>query len=359
MSRRRRRRAAGEVEFWPGFTDVLAGMLLTMVFVLTLFAITQAGLVNVVGGQDAELKALENQVAELRRLLAQSDERATTLQGELLAATKLVEELGQAQTLSASELDRARADLATEKGSADALRRELAAYVEQLEELTARLAAAEEVSGNRKATIADLQLAVNRLRGQLAEMAEKLQTAEEQAGAKALELSELLTEMARKDERIAELEQLERYTSEFLAKMSNVFRDNPNITVVGDRFVFQSEVLFESGSADLGEAGKGELDKFVTAFLDLMPRIPSDLDVNVQVQGHTDVDRVVLSDRFRSNWELSTARALGVVDYLAANGVPNRMMSAAGFGEHFPRAAGRTPEAKALNRRIEIRITSR
>ena len=165
--------------------------------------------------------------------------------------------------------------------------------------------------------------------------------------------------MARKDERIEELERLEKYTSEFLAKMSEVFKDNPNIKVVGDRFVFQSEVLFESGSDELGAAGIGELDKFVRAFRELMPRIPKSLEVNVQVQGHTDSDQVVLTDRFTGNWELSTARALRVVEHMARRGFPERMMSASGFGEHAPRVRGRSADAKAQNRRIEIRITRR
>ena len=141
--------------------------------------------------------------------------------------------------------------------------------------------------------------------------------------------------------------------------MSEVFKDNPNIKVVGDRFVFQSEVLFASGSDELGLPGRRELLKFVNAFKELLPRIPRDLDVNIQVQGHTDTDKVVFTDRFASNWELSAARALTVVDFLADHGIPQDMLSAAGFGEFAPRVPGDSPEAKAQNRRIEIRITRR
>jgi len=355
----RRRRIVADPDFWPGFTDVLSGMLLTMVFVMTLFAITQAGLVHVVGGKDAALRALEDQLAELRTLLGASDERAQTLERELLAATELVAEFGVQQAASSAEVESARAGLAKGEARIAELVVQLRAYLELVKELNARLTTAHEVSENRRLTLAELQLAMNRLRQQLVQMSERLTATEAEAVRKGLRLSELLAEMARKDDRIQELERLERYTSEFLAKMSEVFADNPNVRVVGDRFVFQSEVLFESGSDEIGAPGQRELDRFVAAFRALIPRIPTDLNVNVQVQGHTDTDQIMSSDRFASNWHLSSARALRVVEYLAAGGLPEQMLSAAGFGEHAPRVIGRSPEAKAVNRRIEIRITRR
>lgn len=356
---RRRRRPIGEHDYWPGFTDVLSGMLLAMVFVLTLFAVAQTGLVHVVGGKDAALRALEEQAAELRRLLSTSRDRADSLRRELEEATAQLDALGADREEVARDLAAARAELEDDQVRIADLARALREYVEQIKELNSRLADAEEVADNREASIAQLQAAVNRLRGQLSQLSVALSEAERVADAKRLEVSSLLVEMARKDRRIQQLEQLERYTSEFLARMSEVFADNPDVKVVGDRFVFQSEVLFASGSAEIGEAGKRELDKFVAAFQQLRPRIPPDLDVNVQVQGHTDTDRLVNTEEFEDNWELSTARALEVVSYLGSRGIPEPMLSAAGFGEHFPRVLGGTPEAKAQNRRIEIRITRR
>jgi chemotaxis protein MotB len=334
-------------------------MLLVMVFALTFFALTQAGLLHVVGGKDAALRALEDQLAELRFLLRQTEERADSLEVELRSATSLLTQLGAERAAAEQAAVSTGEELAASRAQLDSLVRQLREYVRQVEELNARLAQAEELAENRQSSIGDLQLAVNRLREQLARMSQQLSAAERKAQVQAVELSGLLAEMARKDRRIVELERLERYTSEFLARMSEVFADNPNIKVVGDRFVFQSEVLFASGSADLGEAGRRELAKFVGAFQELIPRIPRDLNVNVQVQGHTDTDPVVLSDRFKDNWDLSTARALSVVEYASAHGIPRDMLSAAGFGEHQPRVPGKTPQAKAQNRRIEIKITRR
>jgi chemotaxis protein MotB len=355
----RRRRGGGEVDFWPGFTDVLAGMLLTLVLVLTFFAVTQTGLVHLVGGKDAALRALEEQAAELRRLLQVSEDRSEQLSADLVAATEAIDALGGERLRALAEVAALREELSGEEVRIADLARRLREYVEQVKDLNARLSTAQEVAQNREATVGELQLAVNRLRAQLARLSSELGEAERAANEQRLRVSSLIVEMARKDERIAQLERLERYRSEFLERMSEVFADNPNVRVVGDRFVFQSEVLFASGSAEIGAEGRRELNKFVGAFRQLIPRIPDDLDVNVQVQGHTDTDPLLTTEIFRDNWELSTARALRVVDYLAELGVPEDMMSAAGFGEHYPRVRGDSPEAKSQNRRIEIRITRR
>jgi chemotaxis protein MotB len=355
----RRRRGGGEVDFWPGFTDVLAGMLLTLVLVLTFFAVTQTGLVHLVGGKDAALRALEEQAAELRRLLQVSEDRSEQLSADLVAATEAIDALGGERLRALAEVAALREELSGEEVRIADLARRLREYVEQVKDLNARLSTAQEVAQNREATVGELQLAVNRLRAQLARLSSELGEAERAANEQRLRVSSLIVEMARKDERIAQLERLERYRSEFLERMSEVFADNPNVRVVGDRFVFQSEVLFASGSAEIGAEGRRELNKFVGAFRQLIPRIPDDLDVNVQVQGHTDTDPLLTTEIFRDNWELSTARALRVVDYLAELGVPEDMMSAAGFGEHYPRVRGASPEAKSQNRRIEIRITRR
>ena len=113
-----------------------------------------------------------------------------------------------------------------------------------------------------------------------------------------------------------------------------------------------------SGSDRINPAGKAELRKFVDAFKQIQQRVPKSLDLNIQVQGHTDTDQIVFTDRFASNWELSTARATQVVKYFISQGLPAEMLSAAGYGEHFPRARGESPEAKRLNRRIEIKLTT-
>ena len=156
-------------------------------------------------------------------------------------------------------------------------------------------------------------------------------------------------------ERVSELEQ---YQSEFFSRLRNILATNENIRIVGDRFLLPSELLFASGSAQLGEAGKRELDKLASVLLDVVGAIPADIDWILRIDGHTDLIPIN-TPQFPSNWELSTARAVAVVRYLADQGVPERRMVAAGFGEFFPVAEGTTADALQKNRRIELKLTDR
>jgi chemotaxis protein MotB len=154
------------------------------------------------------------------------------------------------------------------------------------------------------------------------------------------------------------VEELEKYASDFFGRLREVFANNPDIKVVGDRFVFQSEVLFASGEATLSRPDSGDLDKFAAWFTgNWRSRLPPDLPVIIEVQGHT--DRVPMRGRFPSNWELSTARAQEVVNYLIQQGIPPQRLAAVGMGEYHPLDPADNPEAYRRNRRIELKITSR
>jgi chemotaxis protein MotB len=150
---------------------------------------------------------------------------------------------------------------------------------------------------------------------------------------------------------------LERYRSEFFGRLRELLGDNPAVRVVGDRFVFQSELLFESGSARLGPEGRAELGKLADTLREVAGRIPEDIEWILRVDGHT--DRVpIRTEQFASNWELSTARAVSVVRFLADQGIAQRRLAAAGFGEFHPIDPADTAEAYRRNRRIEIKLTS-
>jgi chemotaxis protein MotB len=152
--------------------------------------------------------------------------------------------------------------------------------------------------------------------------------------------------------------QLSRYRSEFFAKLGTALGNRSDVTVVGDRFVVQSEILFDSGSADLGAEGRTQLAKVARTLLEVAPTIPASLAWVVRVDGHTD-DVPIQSSRFASNWELSTARAISVVRFLIDQGVPAEHLAATGFGEFQPIAAGADAESRRRNRRIELKLTER
>ncbi|HSE75525.1 MAG TPA: OmpA family protein, partial [Dongiaceae bacterium] len=154
------------------------------------------------------------------------------------------------------------------------------------------------------------------------------------------------------------VQELAKYRSEFFGRLREILGNREDIQIVGDRFVFQSEVLFDSGSADIGPAGKDQLDVLATTLILLLPEIPKDIDWVLRVDGHTD-DRPISSSQFPSNWELSTARAVAVVKYLASRGIPDDRLAAAGFGEFRPIDTSGTEEGRRKNRRIEIKFDQR
>ncbi|MCB1761140.1 MAG: peptidoglycan -binding protein [Gammaproteobacteria bacterium] len=212
------------------------------------------------------------------------------------------------------------------------------------------------LSSSARAQIALLNERIAALREQLQLISSALKLAEEKSQGQELEISNL---GKRLNLLLAQqVNELEKYRSEFFGTLRKVLGENPNIRVVGDRFVFPSELLFASGSATLGERGKAELAKLAVTLDDIASRIPSEVSWILRVDGHTD-RQPINTDQFPSNWELSTARAVSVVRYLASQGIQAKRLAATGFGQYHPVDRGESAEAYARNRRIEIKLTDR
>ncbi len=154
------------------------------------------------------------------------------------------------------------------------------------------------------------------------------------------------------------VQELTSYRSEFFGRLKDLLKERKDIQVVGDRFVFQAEVLFPSGSDQVNPLGLTALDQLATAITELNGKIPKDINWVLRVDGHTD-SRPIATPLFRSNWELSSARAIAVVKFLIARGVPANRLVAAGFGEFQALDAGDTDDALSRNRRIELKLTER
>jgi chemotaxis protein MotB len=152
--------------------------------------------------------------------------------------------------------------------------------------------------------------------------------------------------------------ELASYRSEFFGKLKQVLGERPDIQIVGDRFVFQSEVLFDVGSADIGDAGKQQLAQFAKTLLEIAAEIPGDIDWILRVDGHTD-KRPINTSQFHSNWELSSARAIAVVNFLQSQGIPANRLAAAGFAEFRPLDDADDEVAYRRNRRIELKLDQR
>ena len=339
---RNRRRDRG-VDYWPGFVDALSTLLLAIMFLLTVFVIAQFILSREITGKDEVLNRLNSQIAELTELLALEKSGNQDLEDTLAALQS---------SLSTSESERSRLQqlLDSGAGSADIAN-------ERVGRLTQELDAERQVSQRAMSQIELLNQQIAALRAQIAAVEEALQASEardQDSQAKIADLGRRLNvALAQR------VQELNRYRSDFFGRLREILSDRENIRIVGDRFVFQSEVLFPSGSSDLNPAGQAEMAKLAGALLDLAREIPPEINWVLRVDGHTDNVPLSGTVRFADNWELSAARAISVVKFLIDNGVPANRLVAAGFGENQPIAEGEDEAARAQNRRIELKLTER
>jgi chemotaxis protein MotB len=342
MARGRNRRAGEYGEFWPGYVDVLSTLLLTVTFLLSIFMLAQYFVSQEASGKDNALKRLTRQIAELTSLLSLEKGKGKNLEDDLTTLQA---------TLSALRAENSRlvglAGLGEEKASAAA---------GQVASLSKELADQKNLTNDALAKVDLLNQQLLAVRRQIAALNEALQAAEAKDKDSQARISDL---GARLNVVLArQVQELQRYRSDFFGRLRELLRDRKDIRVVGDRFVFQSEVLFPSGQAQMTPEGLAAIDQLATAIVELERQIPKEIDWALQVDGHTDA-RPIASREFPSNWELSSARATSVVKYLISRGVPPRRLVAAGYGEFAPLEDGSSEEVLRRNRRIELKLTNR
>jgi chemotaxis protein MotB len=338
-----RARRDGGMNYWPGFVDALSTLLLGMIFLLTVFVLVQFYLQQEVSGKDTALTRLNAQIAQLTELLALEKNGKLSLE----------EQLAQIQSsLTAAEGDRDRyrglyegvgSGAATAQGKVT----ELSGQLDAEKRLTARALAQVEVLNQQIA-------ALRRQLGALEEALDAIEKKDKESQTRIADLGQRLNvALAQR------VQELSRYRSDFFGRLRTILGNRPDIRIVGDRFVFQSEVFFDSGKATLDKPeGRAELDALAGALLDLEKKIPGEIPWVLRVDGHTDV-RPISNPQFKNNWELSAARAISVVQYLIGKGVSPQHLVAAGFGEFQPIEPEKTEEAFTRNRRIELKLTER
>ncbi|HNW78399.1 MAG TPA: peptidoglycan -binding protein [Candidatus Competibacteraceae bacterium] len=339
---RRRREALSEFNIWPAFTDALGGLVMVLIFLITVFVMTEVLIGREIMGKDTAIGQLQRIVEHLEGLAGAAEKEAARLRGRVQGLEGTVSEREHV-------LAQLRAELATTQAAREALSSDKSQVEQNLSTAQAQAAL---LSVRAERLAAELERLNRALAANQQELAQRDAVIVQQKGRiEALD-------SALKKKLLERVEELEKYASDFFGRLREVFANNPDIKVVGDRFVFQSEVLFGSGEATLSPNGRGDLDKFAMVYQQLAARLPPDLPVIIEVQGHT--DRVpVRGGRFASNWELSTARAQEVVNYLVQQGVPPQRLAAVGMAEYHPIDPADNPEAYRRNRRIELKITSR
>jgi chemotaxis protein MotB len=341
MALARSRRSESGLNYWPGFVDALSTLVLSIVFLLTVFLVVQFFLSQEVTGKDKALEQLNAKLAQLNDLLSL----------EKLTKLNLDDQVAQLRAgLAAAEGERDRVkglyDGLAGAGDAQGRANELNKALDSEKQVTARALAQIEV----------LNQQISALRRQLAALEEALEASEKRDKESQGRIADL---GQRLNVALAQrVQELSRYRSEFFGRLRAILGNRPDVRIVGDRFVFQSEVFFDTGQAALLPEGRAELDKLATALIELDKQIPSEIAWVLRVDGHTDV-RPINSPLFKSNWELSAGRAISVVQYLVSLGVPAQRLVAAGFAEFQPLDTAPTEEAYRRNRRIELKLTER
>jgi chemotaxis protein MotB len=369
---------------WPGFVDALATLLMVIIFVLMVFVLIQANLAYRVSGQDATLGEMRQQLASLSELLnierrASADLAADLAQLQIQLETSETDRSALAEQLAlveatlgtrTSELTTLSAKQAETEAALAAARDALDERLRALQMVEGQLALTEARNRTQQQTMRDLEAETTASKAEVAQMTLVLAGLRQRIE----ELTSLLAEKDRQAEAdkvaIANLgkslnnalasrvQELQRFRSEFFGRLRDVLKGRDDVQIVGDRFVFQSEVLFAPGQADIGPTGQSQLAQLAVALADIAAKIPDDINWVLQVDGHTD-NLPVRAGRYTDNWDLSTERALSVVRFLVLQGVPAKRLAATGYGEFQPLTNGDSVADRRLNRRIELKITQR
>lgn len=342
MAGGRSRRGGDYGEFWPGYVDVLSTLLLVVMFLMSLFMLTQHFVSQEASGKDTALKRLTRQITELTNLLSLEKGKSKSATDELAALQATLAALKEDNTrlsgFAVSGDDKAKAAEARIGSLSSDLEKEKAISSEALS----------------KVDLLNQQLLA--LRRQIAALNEALEASEKKSQDSDKTIKDLGTRLNAALAR--QVQELQRYRSDFFGRLRDQLKERKDIRVVGDRFVFQSEVLFPSGQAAMTPEGLAAMDQLASAIAELDKQIPREIDWALQVDGHTD-SRPIASREFPSNWELSTARAVSVVKYLVSRGVPAHRLIAAGYGEFSPLEDGASEDILRKNRRIELKLTNR
>ena len=367
------RRSYRGIDIWPGFVDAMATLLMVIIFVLMTFVLAQFYLTDALTNKDENLALLTQQLKDsathkinLENEKKKAEEKISHLEASVQELTKKIQEIIHSFDTTTNDLTITKQEKSELEVQAAALREATTTFQADIDLL--------------KTQIADYTLKQQELESNLTQQAEKIQSKETELTEKNRALMALTEELTALKEKILGLQNsydyltqehtllqkenlkfkgsMVAYRSEFFAMLQKTVGARGDVRIVGDRFVFQSEVLFNTGSADLGAEGKQQLNTLAMALKEISEKIPSSLKWVLRVDGHT--DQVPISTpSFPSNWELSSARAICVVRYLVSQGISPKNLVAAGFGQFQPLEDSIDIKAQARNRRIEFKLDQR
>ena len=382
MTTLRRRRP---LDIWPAFVDATASLLMVVVFALLLAVLGHLILSNALSDRDTSLAELSSRINKLTEILSLEKAETSRLQQLVSVRTASLDEAKkqiESQRLSIEEktilleeqdtalsekeqeiaeqlqvLKSLRTDIKALTALRDRIQMELEKEIAEHDVVKQKLLQESELNIQNVAQMELLNQQLEELRQQLSAISSALEIAEKDIQEKQATIDDLGTRLNTALANKAQL--LQKYRSEFFGRLRDALSSYPDIHIVGDRFVFPSELLFQSGSDAIGTEGRKQVQQLATTLKEVADIIPDDIDWVLRIDGHTDKRAILNNERFASNWELSTARAISIVKELIKNGINADYLAATGFAEFHPVDASDTEEAYTRNRRIELKLTSR
>lgn len=331
------------VNYWPGFVDALATLLLAIMFLLSVFVLAQFLLSQEISGKDEVLNRLNSQIDELTSLLALEQANQQDLEDNIATLQS---------SLQTTESERSRLEELLAQGNSDTAQTD-----QRIGALSTELDEEKQLSQRALSQVELLNQQISALRRQIAALEDALDASENRDRESQTRIADL---GKRLNVALAQrVQELNRYRSDFFGRLREILGGRSDIRIVGDRFVFPSEVLFTSGAAELNAGGQAEMLKVAQALIQIGSEIPDDINWVLRVDGHTDNIPLSGTGRIHDNWELSSSRATSVVRFFISQGIPANRLVAAGFGEFQPLDNADTDAARAQNRRIELKLTER
>ncbi len=349
-----KRKVLSPLNIWPGFVDAIATILLVFVFLLAIFMIAQTFLTQSISGKNEALQSLRTQLKKLDSDLEINIGKNKKLSELIFTLNQQIELLNLEKKNLETDIEEKNRINKKYKLNTNQLEKKVAALFEELGIERLNLDAEKEEKEKLVTTVSGLNSTILKLNKKLSELEETLQISSKEVENKNIAIKDLKVKLnIALKEKIGELSE---YRSEFFGKLKEILKDQKKINIVGDRFVLQSEILFKSGSANIGVEGEKKLSEITYLLKTITKKIPSKIEWIIQIEGHT--DNVPISNaEFPSNWELSVARAIAVSKIMIKNGIEPKRINVAGYGEFRPLVENVNNESRNKNRRIELKLT--
>ena len=349
-----RRKNINQVNIWPGFVDAITTLLLVFVFLLAIFMISQTFLTQSISGKDAALQSLKTQLQKLDADLDKNLGKNKKLSELIATLNQQIEILNLEKTNLQTDLLDKESLNKKYKLNTESLEKKIATLFEELGIEKLNLKSEKKISQKLNLEMSELNNTIQELNNKLSELDQALSLSLVDVETKDTEIENLKVKLdVALKEKIGELSD---YRSEFFGRLKEILKNQKEINIVGDRFVLQSEILFKSGSAEIGEKGKAKLSEISNLLKSITKKIPSKINWIIQVEGHTD-NVPISNNEYPSNWELSVARAIAVARIMIENDIEPKRINVAGYGEFRPLVKNEDETSRNKNRRIELKLT--